>query len=822
MKPDNRPYRSKRLSKYRIPGTAGMHLLSGRKSLNMKKYNTALILLAYVLLLSGCKEQKAPMVMTGGPEVIAFSVLPFSLTDVRLLNGPFMHATEMNEQILLNYEPDRLLSKFRTEAGLKPKAEHYHGWEDNTIAGHSLGHYLSACALMYQTTNDQRFLDRVNYIVDQLDEVQQAEGDGYMGAFPDGKRILEEEVAKGHIRSQGFDLNGIWVPFYTEHKVMAGLFDAYFLCGNNKALDLNIRFADWLATIPRDLSDSLVQVMLHCEHGGINESLTELYAVTKNEKYLELSHVFHHKAILDPLLEGEDILPGKHCNTQIPKLIGLARRYEVTGDTSDRKTAVFFWNTVVNHHSYVTGGNGNHEYFGPADQLSNRLSEGTTETCNVYNMLKLSQHLFEWSADPKVADFFERALFNHILSSQNPDDGHVVYNLSLDMGGYKSFQDPFWFTCCVGTGMENHSKYGGEIYYHNDDELYVTQYIASELTWKEKGLILRQETAYPEEQGTTLSFLNEDAVQASLMIRYPEWAEKGIRIRVNNREKMIREKPGSFVRLNGDWSKGDTIRIDIPFSLKLESMPDNADRVAVKYGPIVLAGDVGPLDDPATSDPLYVPVLLTNSRNPADWLEPVEGQTNTFITKNIGRPRNVTFRPFYAIHDRRYSVYFDLFDEAGWDQKEQEYREALDRKRKIEEMTIDFIQLGEMQPERDHNFKGENSDVQEFKGRKFRESRGGSFSMDMGVFMGQPMALVVEYWGGFWGGFPGSKTFDILIGNKVLATENISNKLDGQFIFEEYPIPDALTVDKTKITVTFRAHNGNMAGPVFSVRTIKN
>src|SRR5690606_28322127 len=336
-------------------------------------------------------EKTDNRIETGGPEVTSFKVLPFELSDVKLLDGPFLQATELNVQSLLNYQPDRFLAKFRSEAGLEPKAEHYHGWEDNTIAGHSLGHYLSACALMYQTTGDDRFLELVNYIVDELYECQQADGNGYIGAFHEGKQILEEEVAKGDIRAQGFDLNGIWVPYYTQHKVMAGLFDAFDLCGNEKALQINIRFADWLNTIIDDLSEEEIQKMLHCEHGGINESLAELYAKTGNEKYLGMSLVFHHKAILEPLSEETDILPGKHGNTQIPKLVGLARRYELTGDEKDRRTAEFFWKTVVNHHSYVTGGHGNHEYFGPPDTLRNRLSNETTETCNVYNMLKLSR-----------------------------------------------------------------------------------------------------------------------------------------------------------------------------------------------------------------------------------------------------------------------------------------------------------------------------------------------------------------------------------------------------------------------------------------------
>jgi len=430
------------------------------------------------LSISGCSSHKLNHIKTSGQEVVSFRALPFDLTDVKLLDGPFLHATELDAKTLLNYEPDRLLSRFYSEAGLKPKAEHYMGWENESLAGHTLGHYLSACSMMYQTTGDKQFLDRVNYIVGELKLVQDADGKGYIGAFPKGKKVFEEEISKGDIRSQGFDLNGIWSPFYTVHKILAGLRDAYRLCGNSIALKVEQRFADWIDVIVSPLNDDQIQKMLLCEHGGISETLADLYADTNEEKYLRMSKIFYQKAFLDPLKEGKDILPGKHCNTNIPKLIALSRIYELTGDTSDRKAAEFFWQTVVSHHSYVTGGNGNEEYFGPENKLRNRLGEGTTETCNVYNMLKLSEHLFEWDASARVADFYERALLNHILSSQNPITGNVTYNLSLDMGGFKDFQDPFSFTCCVGSGMENHSKYGKNIFYHNENELFVFQYIA--------------------------------------------------------------------------------------------------------------------------------------------------------------------------------------------------------------------------------------------------------------------------------------------------------------------------------------------------------
>jgi|WetSurMetagenome_2_1015567.scaffolds.fasta_scaffold01058_6 uncharacterized protein len=784
----------------------------------MKKRASFLIISAFILLLwTSCSSKLENYIQTAGSEVISFRVLPFELTDIKLLDGPFLRATQLNEKILLNYEPDRLLSKFYTEAGLKPKAEHYLGWEDETIAGHSLGHYLSACSMMFQTTGDKRFLERVNYIVDELETVQDKNLNGYIGAFPNGEKIFENEVAKGDIRSQGFDLNGIWAPFYTEHKIMAGLRDAYRLCRNIKAIEIEKRFADWLDGIVSSLNDEQVQKMLRCEHGGISETLADLYADTKDEKYLRISKIYYQKAILDPLKEGKDVLPGKHCNTNIPKLIALSRIYELTGDTSDRKAAEFFWKTVVNHHSYVTGGNGDNEYFGPADKLRNRLDEGTTESCNVYNMLKLTEHLFEWEASAKVADFYERALFNHILSTQNPENGKVTYNLSLDMGGFKDFQDPFSFTCCVGTGMENHSKYGKNIFYHNDNELFVFQFIASELTWKEKGIVVTQKTAYPEEQGSAFEFKCEKPVNLTLQIRYPSWAKNGIEIKVNGKRKNFKQESGSFAAINRTWKTGDIVEVKIPFSLRLEAMPDDSNRVAVMYGPLVLAGDLGPVADSSSRDAMFVPVLMTENRDPSAWMKPVDGKPNTFVTVNTGRPHDVKMKPFYATYDRRYSVYWDLFNEKGWKAKQQEYIAELEKIKKLKASEIDFVQPGEMQPERDHNFKGEKTTPGIFKERANRESRGGWFSFDLKVKPDVPVAVVVDY----WGGFPGAKTFNIMADNTIIATENISNKKDGHFITVQYDIPEEISKGRSKLTIRFQAPEANMAGPVFGIRTIR-
>lgn len=768
-------------------------------------------------LLTGCSGTEKEQMETGGPEVVSFKVLPFHLSEVTLLNGPFFHATELDGKTLLNYDPDHLLSRFYTEAGLKPKAAHYMGWENESLAGHSLGHYLSACSMMYRTTGDSAFLNRVRYIVSELKKVQEANGDGYIGAFTNGQKILEQEVAKGDIRSHGFDLNGLWSPFYTLHKIMAGLRDAWHLCGDTTALGVEKRFADWVGTVVMPLTDKQVQDMLRCEYGGISETLADLYADTKDSGYLKISEIFYDRVVLDSMKARKDVLPGRHCNTNIPKLIALSRLYELTGDTSDRGAAEFFWHTVVNHHSYVTGGNGDNEYFGPEDQLRNRLDEGTTESCNVYNMLKLSEHLFEWSAAAKVADFYERALFNHILASQNPETGNVTYNLSLDMGGFKDFQDPYWFTCCIGTGMENHSKYGRNIFYHNDNDLFIFQFIASQLDWKEKGIILTQKTSYPEEQGTRLEFKCEKPVRLTLKIRYPYWAKNGIEITVNGKKKQVSQHPGSFVSIEREWKTGDIIDVKIPFSLRLEAMPDDSNRVAVMYGPLVLAGDLGPLNDSTSHDAMYVPVMMTENRDPSTWMKPVEGKPNTFITINTGRSRDVEMKPFYSIYDRRYSVYWDLFNEKGWNAKQAEYNAEREHIKKIKDAEIDFVQPGEMQPERNHNFKGEKTGPGAFKERTYREARGGWFSFDLKVKPDDPIALVVEY----WGGFPGAKTFDILASDKIIATENISNKKDGQFFYGNYDIPSEITKGRSKINVTFRAHQGNTAGPVFGIRTIK-
>src|SRR5688500_10165594 len=742
-----------------------------------------LIIVCLSLLVLPAESTAQPKTLV--PDRIQREAHAFDLADVRLLNGPFKKAMMLDAEYLLRLDPDRLLSWFRKEAGLKPKGEVDGGWEKQGVAGHSLGHYLSACARMFASTGDIRFRTRVNYIVNELEICQRQNGNGYVAAIPNGKKIFQE-VAAGDIRSQGFDLNGGWVPWYTLHKLFAGLIDANQYCGNTKALAVAVKLADWADATLSNLTEEQFQRMLACEHGGMNEALAELYARTGNEKYLKLSRRFHHKAVLEPLARREDRLQGLHANTQIPKLIGLARRYELTEDPADKTAAEFFWDRVVHHHSYVIGGNSDGEHFGPPDKLNDRLSQNTTETCNTYNMLKLTRHLFEWQASVEYADYYERALYNHILASQNPEDGMFCYYVPLKSGALKTYSTPFdSFWCCVGTGMENHTKYGDAIYFHNDDTLWVNLFIASELRWREKGLSLTQETAYPESDTVLITIKNRKPANLVLRMRYPAWADRGVDVSINGRRQNVNAKPGSFIELRRRWKNGDRIALKIPMSLRLETMPDNPQRAAILYGPTVLAGELGPENESAVNGLMLAPALITENKPLTDWVKPVSSEPNTFQTAGVGKPRDVSLYPFYRMHHRRYSVYWDLFTPQQWVLREADYKAELERARELEARTIDFAQPGEMQPEREHNMQGERTEAGEHGGRKWRHARdGGWVSFDLKVLPEQPVSLVSTY----WGSETGPRSFDILIDGVKIAAQSLHNDKPGKFFEVTYAI----------------------------------
>ena len=581
----------------------------------------------------------------------------FPLSRVKLLDGLFKKAQQRDAQYLLRLEPDRFLAWFRKRAGLQPKAEVYGGWETETIAGHSLGHYLSAASLMYAATGDERLRERVDYIVEELAACQDAHGDGYLAAFPGGREAFEK-LQKGEIKAKPFDLNGIWAPWYTLHKELAGLRDAFLYCDNQRALQVAKALSDWAYNVTADLSAAQWQEMLKTEHGGMNEVLADLYALTGEERYLELAEKFYHKAILDPLTEGKDILPGNHANTQIPKLIGLARLHELTGKQEYREAAEFFWDTVVHHHTYVNGGHSSEEYFGKPDRLSDRLKQ-TTETCNTYNMLKLTRHLFSWKPDAELMDYYERALYNHILASQHPETGMMMYKGYLEMPTRKGFSKPFKsFWCCVGTGMENHARYGESIYFHDADTLFVNLFIASRLDWEEKDLTVRQQNDFPRRPVTRLNIECESPTDLTLKVRHPSWCPK-MTVTVNGSEEKVSSRPGRYVAVSRTWNSGDAVRLELPMTLDIESMPDNENRMAFRYGPVVLAA--------VLADDAPVPVLFGKPdvvrravvRERCDELRFIARAAGMAPRDGLMKPCDISLKPLYSVAEEKYTVYMD-------------------------------------------------------------------------------------------------------------------------------------------------------------------
>lgn len=739
----------------------------------------------------------------------------FSIKDVRLLDSPFKNAMTLNAEWMLELDMDKLLSNFRKNAGLTPKAQPYGSWESMGIAGHTLGHYLTAASQHYAATGDEEFKERVNYIVNELDSCQINFVNGFIGGMPGGDKVFKE-VKKGIIRSKGFDLNGIWVPWYNEHKTMMGLSDAYLLTGNKKAKDILINLSDYLADVVSTLNDDQIQTMLDCEYGGMNEAFAQAYALTGEKKYLDASYIFYHKKLQDKLAQGIDALQGLHSNTQIPKLIGSALQYQLTGNERDHKIAQFSWETLVHHHSYANGGNSMGEYLSVPDKLSDRLGTNTCETCNTYNMLKLTQYLYEWTNDPQYIDYYERALYNHILASQHPVEGSVCYFLSLGMGSKKGFGSKTNnFSCCMGSGFENHSKYGGAIYSYdaNQEGLYVNLYIPSVLSWNEKGIKLKQETDYPENDKVLLR-LEECPKQAlSISLRYPGWAKQGVIVRVNGSKQKIENTPGSYITLTRTWKKGDRIEIEFPMSLYTVAMPDNADRRAIFYGPCIVAGVFGP-EERKMGD---IPVFVNEEKSMVKYNKKTSSKPLRFTTQLPGALDNVTLMPFYQIYDQYQTVYWDVYSPAEWKAVEEERRIELERIAELDKRTLDYIVLGEMQPERDHNFDGENTRYGEGYMRKYRFAyENGWFAFDANVANhNEAVQLILTY----YGGDIRRPTFRIEIGDWSIPVTFTEHK-DG-FVEHVIDLPEEVTKGKDEIRIVFKADDKNRVSNIYNCRLVK-
>jgi uncharacterized protein len=732
---------------------------------------------------------------------------PFALSEVRLLDGPFKHAQAMDQFYLLSLDVDQLLHTFRINAGLPSYAQPLGGWEEPKceVRGHFVGHYLSACALMYASTGDARLKAKGDALVAGLAACQARFPSGYLSAYP------EEFIDRVEKQQQ------VWAPYYTLHKLFAGLLDMSALAGNRQALEVARRYGDWVIARNDRLTDPQMQAMLGNEHGGMNECLANLYALTGEDKYLKIAFRFNHQALIAPFSHHEDNLTGKHANTQFPKFIGAAREYELTGDESLRSAAAFFWGTVVKERSYVIGGNSDGEMFTPKEKLSTALGPNTTETCNTYNMLKLTRHLFSWNPQSSCMDFYERGLYNHILASQNPETGGMCYYVPLKSGSLKKYGGPldaFW--CCTGTGVENHAKYGDSIYFHTGDHtLFVNLFIASELDWQTRGLKVRQETKFPEQGSTRLSFSCAQPVELKVKIRVPSWAHQGIKIAVNGKTWPASPQPDGYALVSRVWKTGDQIRVTMPLRLHTEAFADNPNRLAFLNGPIVLCTEVNPGKQ--------FPAVVAEPAEAIEALTPTRAPNAFAASRSVFRTADnlaaIKLEPFYAMHgNRQYQVYFDRFTPDQWQKKQADYAAELARQRELTARTVDFVVPDREQSERDHNMQGEQSSAGDFGEHKWRHATdGGWFSWQLKVVPNQAQNLCVTY----WGSDGGNRIFDLLVDGKKLATQRLENNRPEQFFDETYRLSEGLVNGRQSITLRFQAHPGAWAGGVFGVRVMK-
>ncbi len=759
----------------------------------------------------------------------------FPLGDVILLDGPFKDARDLNIEVLLKYDVDRLIAPYRKEAGLPAIAECYPNWEG--LDGHIAGHYLSAMAINYAATGNTECGKRMNEMISKLQICQDANtknypdwGTGYIGGFPNSVKLWSA-FKKGDFSVY----YSSWAPFYNLHKMYAGLRDAWLYCGNENAKTMFLKFCDWGITLTAALSDEQMEQMLNMEHGGMNEIFADAYQMTGEEKYLIAAKRYSHHMLLDAMAADNDNLDNKHANTQVPKAIGFQRIAELTSNKNYAEAGSFFWETVTTNRSLAFGGNSRGEHFpGKASCIDFINVNDGPESCNSYNMLKLTEGLFRVHPSAKYVDYYERTMYNHILSSQHPEHGGYVYFTPARPRHYRVYSAPneaMW--CCVGTGMENHGKYNQFIYTHSNDSLFLNLFIASELTWKERGMVIKQETKFPEEEQTKLT-ITEGSSEFSLLIRYPGWVEKNaLKISINGKNVKYTASPSSFVSIKRKWEKGDVLEILLPMRNTIEHLTNVPEYIALMHGPILLSAKTGTEDLKGLiagdsrwgqySSGEYLPVDMApilvddDIENLGNKLEPITGTPLNFnIKSKVINSVPLTLEPFYEIHDARYMMYWLALTKDDY----KAYVDSLATIEKellaLEKRTIDKVATGEQQPETDHAMESKRSNKGNNNNIFFREARGdGFFSYDLSTNSETGLCLIVRYWGAEWGG----RKFDIFIGDEKLVTEDNTGRWN-QSMFKDvvYEIPDSMVKGKRHVRVKFQSIPGNIAGAVYYIR----
>ncbi|WP_320111046.1 glycoside hydrolase family 127 protein [Draconibacterium orientale] len=758
----------------------------------------------------------------------------FNLRDVKLLDSEFKNAQEQDIAYLLALDPDRLLAPFLREAGLDPKAESYPNWENTGLDGHIGGHYLTALSLMYASTGNTEMKERLDYMISELKRCQDANGNGYIGGVPGGQTAWDE-IKVGDIRAGGFSLNGKWVPLYNIHKTYAGLRDAWLYAHNETAKQMLIGMTDWMLDLVSGLSDEQIQDMLRSEHGGLNETFADVAEITGDEKYLVLAKRFSHHEILDPLIGHRDELNGKHANTQIPKVIGYQRIAELDGDSAWSDAALYFWDEVVNGRSVAIGGNSVREHFHPKHDFSEMISsvEGP-ETCNSYNMLKLTKMLYPtFGNNSKFIDYYEKTLYNHILASLNPANGGLVYFTPMRPNHYRVYSQPetsFW--CCVGSGIENPGKYGEMIYAYTDKSLYVNLFIPSVLNWKAKNTEVVLETKFPDEDKVFLTINPGEKTKFELHLRYPSWVEEGaLKVMVNGNKAKYQLSENGYAVVNREWEKGDKVELVLPMKITTEQLEDGSNNYAFNYGPIVLAAKTGTEDLKG----LYAdasrmghvahgkmiplkdrPVIVAPADNLPSILDKEDSDKLAFKLSGLYPEKyanGLELLPFYRIHESRYNIYWSqatdeqLNDMIRQVEEEEKARIALDA------ITVDKVESGEQQPESDHFVKFERSRTGYANDYHYRETSE-FFSYNLKNQDKKGRFLHLKY---FDSAYP--RSAEILVNNKPAGTINLNNGDEDAILEKIIPIPDS-EVAKQEQVFKVQASDKNASMQLIEVRLL--
>lgn len=790
----------------------------------------------YPLGLIGCA-----LMLTFAPDGQAQDKLysdEFHIADVKLLDGPLQKARDLNIKTLLQYDCDRLLAPYRKEAGLTPKAKTYPNWDG--LDGHVGGHYLTAMAINAATGNEE-CRKRMEYIISELQECADANiknnpewGKNYVGGFPNSARLWST-FKKGDFGTYF----GSWAPFYNLHKMYAGLRDAWLYCGNEQAKRLFLQFSDWAVEVTAALSDEQMEQMLGNEHGGMNEVLADAYAITKEKKYLDCAKRFSHKRLFTPMSQRQDCLDNMHANTQVPKVIGFERIAELSGDETYHTASAFFWDIVTGERSLAFGGDSRREHFPSKDACMDFINDiDGPESCNTNNMLKLTEDLHRRNPEARYADYYELATFNHILSTQHPEHGGYVYFTPARPRHYRNYSAPneaMW--CCVGTGMENHGKYGQFIYTHVGNALYVNLFVSSELNWREKGVKLTQQTAFPYSEKSTIT-VSEGKGEFKLMVRYPGWVKPGeYRVTVNGKDVELISGPSSYVCIDRKWKKGDVVEMTFPMHNSIKYLPNEPQYIALMHGPIMLGMKTGTEDlaHLVADDSRFgqyaggkklpidkAPILINNDiEGIASQLIPIEGKPLHFrLTTHMENAIDNEIQPFFEIHDSRYMMYWLALSEKNYKGYLDNLARQEQERQELEARTVDKVQPGEQQPETDHKMETDNSYTGNTNDCFWRDANNGHyFSYLMQTEGNTTLSLRLKYWGvGEWK----SHEFDILIDGQVVKSVNNTGKYRiSEFKYEVYEIPSEMLEGKRQVRVSFVAKPYKQIGEIYEVRLIK-